>query len=47
MTLVLLSNLLWIVVCAVWCILCVGQARADRAKGVGFQRPLSKDELER
>jgi hypothetical protein len=47
MTLVLLSNLLWIVVCAVWCILCIGQAKADRAKGVGFQRTLSKEELER
>ena len=23
------------------------QAKADRAKGTGFQRPLSKDELER
>jgi len=47
MELVLFSNALWIVVCAIWCLLCVGQARADRAKGVGFQRPLSKDELER
>ncbi|MFM7259090.1 MAG: hypothetical protein ACKO3W_00660, partial [bacterium] len=47
MSLVLFSNLLWIVVCTVWCLLCVGQARADRAKGGGFQRPLSKEELER
>ncbi|MFN5497288.1 MAG: hypothetical protein ACK5WD_01080 [bacterium] len=47
MELVLFSNLLWIIVCAVWCILCVAQAKADRAKGTGFQRPLSKDELER
>ncbi|MDI9403491.1 MAG: hypothetical protein QM516_06425 [Limnohabitans sp.] len=44
---VLFSNLLWLVVCSFWCIACVGQARADRAKGTGFQRPLSKDELER
>lgn len=47
MKLVLLSNLLWIIVCAIWCILCFAQARADRAKGTGFQRPLSKAELER
>ncbi len=47
MALVLLSNFLWIAVCTVWCILCIGQARADRARGVGFQRPLSKEELER
>ncbi|MCE2884503.1 MAG: hypothetical protein LW806_06350 [Planctomycetaceae bacterium] len=47
MSLVLFSNLLWIVVCTIWCLLCVGQARADRAKGGGFQRPLSKEELER
>ena len=47
MMLVLFSNLLWIVVCGVYCILCISQARADRAKGAGFQRPLSKEELER
>jgi len=47
MELVLFSNLIWIIVCAAWCALCVGQARIDRAKGTGFQRPLSKDELER
>jgi hypothetical protein len=47
MMLVLFSNLLWIVVCGVYCILCISQARADRAKGGGFQRPLSKEELER
>jgi hypothetical protein len=44
---VLFSNALWLIVCTVWCILCIGQAKADRAKGTGFQRPLSKDELER
>ncbi len=51
MTLVLLSNALWLVVCAAWCMLCIGQARADRAnsggKGGGFQHPLTKDEIER
>ena len=47
MQLVLFSNLLWILVCGIWCVLCVGQARADRAKGTGFQRPLSKEELDR
>jgi hypothetical protein len=47
MELVLISNVLWLAVCAVWCVLCIAQARADRAKGVGFQNPLTKDELER
>jgi hypothetical protein len=47
MTLVLFSNFLWIAVCTIWCIICVAQARYDRANGVGFQRPLSKEELER
>jgi hypothetical protein len=44
---VLFSNALWIIVCVVWCLLCVGQAKKDRASGTGFQRPLSKDELDR
>jgi hypothetical protein len=44
---VLFSNALWLIVCAPWCILCIGQARADRAKGSGFQRPLTREELER
>ncbi len=44
---VLFSNALWIIVCVVWCLLCVGQAKKDRASGTGFQRPLSKEELER
>jgi hypothetical protein len=47
MELVLLSNVLWLAVCAIWCALCIAQARADRAKGGGFQNPLTKDELER
>jgi hypothetical protein len=47
MKLVLFSNLLWLAVCAIWCVLCVAQARIDRSKGEGFQRPLSKDELDR
>lgn len=47
MNYVLLSNFLWIAVCTVWCFLCIGQARYDRARGTGFQRPLSKAELER
>lgn len=47
MELVLFSNVLWLAVCAVWCALCIAQARADRAKGGGFQHPLTKDELER
>jgi hypothetical protein len=47
MELVLLSNVLWLAVCAIWCVLCIAQARADRAKGGGFQNPLTKDELER
>jgi len=44
---VLFSNALWLAVCTIYCILLVGQAKADRAKGSGFQRPLSKDELDR
>jgi hypothetical protein len=44
---VLFSNALWLAVCTLWCLICIGQAKADRAKGAGFQRPLSKDELER
>lgn len=47
MKLVLFSNVLWLLVCGVWCVLCIAQARADRAKGAAFQRPLSRDELER
>ncbi len=47
MALVLFSNALWISVCTIWCVLCIAQARSDRARGVGFQRPLSKEELER
>lgn len=45
--LVLFSNALWIGVCAFWCFACIGQARADRAKGTGFQRPASREEIER
>lgn len=45
--LVLFSNALWIGVCAFWCLACVGQARADRAKGAGFQRPATREEIER
>jgi hypothetical protein len=44
---VLFSNALWLSVCTIYCILLVSQAKADRAKGSGFQRPLSKDELDR
>lgn len=47
MTLVLFSNVLWIATCTIWCLLCVAQAKADRAKGVGFQNPPTKEELER
>ena len=44
---VLFSNALWITTCTVYCLLLVGQAKHDRAQGTGFQRPLSKEELER
>jgi hypothetical protein len=44
---VLFANALWLITCTVWCLLCIGQAKADAAKGTGFQRPLSKEELER
>ncbi len=47
MKLVLLSNLLWITACTVYCLLYLAQAKSDRANGTGFQRPLSKEELER
>jgi hypothetical protein len=44
---VLFANALWLITCTVWCLLCIGQARADAKNGTGFQRPLSKEELER
>jgi hypothetical protein len=44
---VLFANALWLLTCTVWCLVCIGQAKADAAKGTGFQRPLSKEELER
>lgn len=42
---VLFANLLWIIACSTYCILCVGQARRDCANGKGFSKRVTKEDL--
>jgi hypothetical protein len=45
-TTVLVANALWLIVCAIWAFLCFSQAKADRAAGKGFQKPVGPNDID-
>ncbi|GEM_PF-710584 len=43
---VLFANLLWIIACSLYCVLYIRQAKVDRASGKGFQKRVTKADLD-